>query len=140
MSNSRFFWLLFVTPKGPKSNGYTFPCTILWTKSGQKRQNKCLSDWKLYLIFHRSKYKPPLLEQQSIWKWRFFFSMLFCEKDHLIIKVCIDFPKALVTAAQLSGAQSARSFCLSASASGAQKFSNERERERTQNLLSASAN
>ena len=40
--------------------------------------------------------------------------------------------------ALVSAAQSARLFCLSAS--GAQKFKNERERERTQNLLSASAN
>ena len=51
-----------------------------------------------------------------------------------------DIAKALVSATQLSGAQSARSFWLSASASGAQKFRDERERERTQNLLSASAN
>ena len=33
-----------------------------------------------------------------------------------------------------------RSFCLSASASGAQKLRDEREREHTQNLLSASTN
>ena len=48
--------------------------------------------------------------------------------------------KALVSAAELSGAQSARSFCLSASATGTQKLRDERDRERTQNILSSSAN
>ena len=45
--------------------------------------------------------------------------------------------KPIVSAAQLSGA---RSFLLSASVSSAQKLRDERERERTQNLLSESTN